>query len=61
MMCFRDMTFCNAKCANEACPRKFTEQVQRDADKWWRKPGAPIALSDFSEHCDKWEQSHVAE
>ena len=61
MIHFRDMTFCNAKCANEACSRKFTEQVKESADKWCGESGAPIALDDFSEHCDKWEQSHVAE
>jgi len=55
MMCYKDMTFCNAVCGNNACSRKFTEQVVEAAEKWWGEEGAPIALSDFSDNCNKWE------
>jgi hypothetical protein len=43
------MDFCTAikdKCANTACRRALTDQVERDAEKWWGGPDAPIAKSD---------------
>ena len=55
MMCFRDMTFCNAACANMSCSRKMTEQVQEAAIRWCGSDKAPIALSDFSEHCEVYQ------
>ena len=55
MMCFRDMTFCNAVCGNMSCSRKMTEQVQEAAIRWWGSDKAPIALSDFSAHCDVYQ------
>jgi hypothetical protein len=49
------MTFCNAKCANFDCPRKFTDTVVEDARRWWKGDGAPIALSDFSDNCTTYQ------
>jgi len=51
MMCYRDMIFCVAKCANTTCPLKFTDKVQQDAQKWWGNENAPVALGDLSEGC----------
>jgi hypothetical protein len=51
MMCFRDMTFCNAACGNASCPLMLTDKVKAEAEKWWGKPNAPIAVSDDSETC----------
>ena len=49
MMCYRDRSFCNANCTPiQPCVIQLTEQVKQDADKWWGKPGAPIAVSDYS-------------
>jgi len=49
MMCYKDMTFCtywyicmDGSAGN--CPRALTEDVKRDADKWWGTEGAPIAV-----------------
>jgi hypothetical protein len=52
MMCYRDMTFCSASCANYKCERQFTLEVQEKAIKWWGNERAPIALSDFSDTCE---------
>lgn len=56
MICFRDTTFCIAKCANHLCQSKLTEQVQKDAVKWWGSEKAPIAVSDMSSNCGKFIQ-----
>lgn len=53
MISYKDMTFCNAECANFECKRKLTKQVIADAQKWWGDDNAPIAMSDFSTACDK--------
>jgi len=52
-MCYKDMTFCNALCANKECPRKYTEEVREAAKRWWSHDpeNAPVALSDLSEGC----------
>ena len=47
MMCYRDMTFCISPNCTNACGRKLTDKIKDDADKWWGKPGAPIAMSYF--------------
>jgi hypothetical protein len=51
MICFRDMTFCQAACLNASCHRRFTPEIRAAADRWWKEPGAPIAFSDFSPTC----------
>jgi len=56
MMCYRDITFCIAECANTNCQRKFTDKVQQDAQKWWGNENAPIAVSDLSEGCEDYRE-----
>lgn len=51
MLCFRDMTFCNSDCTNTACPRHYGPDDKAAAEKWWGKPGAPVAFADFSGGC----------
>lgn len=54
MICYRDMTFCIAKCATVDCSRKYTPEVQAAADEWWggiNDQGGPVAVSDFSPTC----------
>ena len=51
MVCYKDMTFCNADCSNDDCYRQLTEKVRKDAEKWWGSDDAPIAVSDFSSRC----------
>lgn len=55
MLCFRDMTFCSAACANDACPRKFDDEQKLAALRWWKKPGAPVAFGDLSEGCPDYQ------
>lgn len=45
MMCFRDMTFCSSKEHRPDCTRKWTPELQTAAERWWGKPGAPVAFS----------------
>lgn len=47
MMCFRDTTFCSSPGCQGNCGRQWTDQLQREADRWWGKPGAPVAFADF--------------
>lgn len=51
MLCYRDMSFCESDCANQACSRLLTEKVRAEARRWWGKDGAPIATADFSVEC----------
>jgi hypothetical protein len=52
-MCYKDMTFCNALCANEGCPRNYTKEAHEAAKRWW-SDNAPVALSDLSEGCPEY-------
>jgi hypothetical protein len=49
MLCFKDRTFCSATKHKPGCTRQWTPELQREADKWWGKPGAPVAFSNFCE------------
>ena len=55
MICYRDMTFCEAQeCLNfDSCPRALTEEVRLQAAEWWGDIAcsgeAPIAI--FSDPC----------
>lgn len=57
MICFRDMTFCGdtAKCKNEACPRRLTDQVWIDAREWWGGDHAPVSVAPFSSTCTQFQ------
>ena len=56
MVCFRDMTFCDAKCGAKECHRMLTDKVRADAVKWWGSDDAPVAVSDFSVGCPIYEE-----
>jgi len=49
-MCFRDRTFCSATCLNASCVRRWTDELQAQADAWWdeQEGPAPVAFADFS-------------
>jgi len=51
MICYKDMTFCNAECDNTDCHRMLTPEVWASAAKWWEGDDAPVAVSDFSNNC----------
>ena len=55
MIHFRDMTFCNNPNCTCGPGRKFTDEVQAAADKWWGGPGAPICMGNICG--DKEEES----
>jgi hypothetical protein len=57
MISYKDMTFCSAECANLSCHRNLTEAEREKAIKWWGSEDFPIALSDFSNVCDKYIRS----
>lgn len=50
MLCYRDMTFCSDEfCANEECHRNISTVDHEHV----KEIGLPLALSDFSESCEK--------
>ena len=51
MICYKDMTFCNAECDNKDCHRALTDEVWANAARWWGSDDAPVAVSDFSKNC----------
>jgi hypothetical protein len=55
MICYKDMTFCIADCANKKCHIKYTDQVVKDAAKWWGNGNAPIAIADRSKGCSEFK------
>jgi hypothetical protein len=44
MISYKDKTFCIAACANRECPRKYTEDVRKQAEEWWGDVAAPVAV-----------------
>jgi phage gp46-like protein len=55
-MCYRDTTFCTAKCATVACPIKLTPDVLAGALAWWGDDYAPVAVGDRSEGCERFTE-----
>lgn len=51
MICYKDMTFCSAKCGFTECRRNWTVEKSDAAIKWWGSSDAPVAFSDFSDNC----------
>lgn len=48
MICFLDKSFCdNSVCRVTDCDRKYTEDIQKRAEK----EGLPVALIDFGSRC----------
>lgn len=56
MICFRDMAFCSARCANTDCRRNFTDELRKAAREWWGSEGAPVCFSDFRTGCDEYRE-----
>lgn len=50
MISFKDRAFCGSKKHKPGCTRQLTPDLQKEADVWWGKPGAPI---DFQNFCDE--------
>ena len=50
MITYMDKTFCTAKCKAD-CNRKYTAQVQKNAERWWGSKNAPIALANLEYNC----------
>ncbi len=57
MICFRDMTFCSAKCKNAECDRQFDAKQKAAAEKWWEgcDGSPPVAFTDFSPKCEEYK------
>lgn len=56
MIAYRDTTFCTAKCATVDCPIKLTQEVVDAAQEWWGAWGAPVAVGDRSEGCERFTE-----
>ena len=46
MICFKGRTFCTDKeCTKfDRCEKALTKDMSKQADKWWGKDGAPVAV-----------------
>lgn len=55
MLCFHDMSFCSSDCRNKDCRRFFSPKLREEAKRWWGSDDAPVAFSDFSGGCDKYQ------
>ena len=57
-LCYKDKTFCSAKCKTVSCHRNFTEQDREAARRWWSHDpdNAPVAFSDFSDRCSDYDK-----
>lgn len=53
MLCFKDMTFCDAPCGNVMCHRRLTDKVRHAAKEWWgeNKGEPPMSVSDYTSVC----------
>lgn len=58
MITYRDRTFCTGEgCKHFSdCPRALTDRVKEDAERWWKKPGAPIATFTEPKELECYEQ-----
>ena len=58
MLCFRDQAYCaeSSECANTDCRRKWTDELQRQATRWWGGEDAPVAFMSMRETCGKFEE-----
>lgn len=52
MLCYKDRTFCEAKCSNTECSRLLTHELEVEADNF----GLPLAVSDFSNDCKEFKK-----
>jgi hypothetical protein len=46
MMCYGDRTFCTGDGCQKfinGCGRSLTEDILKQAERWWGGPGAPLA------------------
>ena len=63
MISFQDKTFCGMSdiCETIECDRLFTEEHHIAACQWWGSEAYPVAMSDFSDTCGKFEATQVVE
>ena len=53
-MCYRDRSYCDARCAPTDCDRNITDDVLEAARKWWADmPGEPpFCVFPYSKGCN---------
>ena len=49
MICFRDMTFCNAVCANTSCNRNYELVKHKNTDDM------PVSMAQFKDSCKEYK------
>ena len=57
MLCFKDMTFCSATCANKNCSRNWRLRDKSDYEEWsmrFDNGEGLIAITDFSNTCNEY-------
>jgi len=54
MTCYKDRTFCTfgLLCkSSSSCDRVLTDEIKKEAEIWWGKPGAPICVHSEFPNC----------
>jgi hypothetical protein len=49
MICYKDRTYCSSKVKVHTCGREFTDEDQKNAEKWWGGKDYPLCLGEFCE------------
>lgn len=49
MMCFEDRAFCNSPGCVDRCGRKLTDELIKEAVKWWGGQDYPVCIGRY---CD---------
>jgi hypothetical protein len=59
---FRDMTFCEARCVNRACPRRWTNDLAQQAKIWSWTTGdvGTVSMADFTGDCPDFQPEQPA-
>ncbi len=57
MLCYRDKTFCTAKCATYSCTLMVKPVVEEAAES----VGLPLMLADRSDECDRYQPLNPTE
>jgi|LakMenEpi03Aug12_release.lakeMendotaPanAssembly.Ray.scaffolds.fasta_scaffold323870_4 hypothetical protein len=47
MICYRDRAYCSSKVKVHTCGREFTDEDQKNAEKWWGGKDFPLCLGEF--------------
>lgn len=59
MICYKDKTFCSAKCNNKICPDNWEYLDKTGYEIWsrnFKNEEGPVAFADFSKVCEEYKE-----